>query len=399
MRGKKIFTILGGSSVWTPYLIRELAAYDIFRDMQIRLLGVTGAHLREVVDFSRGFPGGPLRIKAVVDVAEAIQGASVILNQVRIGGWASRLEDEMFPVKMGGVGDESLGVGGLTAALRTRPFIRHVSRTILQKAGDAWLLNLTNPSDLVSRGWYEAGCHRVISLCDYPQSQARKMAVPAGKPETASQFGFMGMTHVGWFIPPVGFQPDSQELESWYREWGAVPTAWRIRMADPEPFIREQQLHPGVRARKLEKLVAHLRAAIGKKDREAYLELLEERKPLWYGEVVIPALRGLLGEKPARLIVGLPNKGRLPGMPDNVIVENWAVINSGGAHPEPFPENPRCQKDITDFGMLRHLAFNLMLHPERRSLDSYVRSDPFARPIVSQGNLNRLLDEWPVKQE
>src|SRR5262249_53161276 len=140
------------------------------RDFQIRIQGPTESHLHEVAAFTRALVGDRLDLKATVDLKEAISGAAIILNQARIGGWPARLTDEVLPVRFGAIGDESLGIGGLRAAMRTWPFVVQVSSMILKYAPNAWLLNLTNPSDLVSRAWRQAGCHQVLSLCDHPQT-------------------------------------------------------------------------------------------------------------------------------------------------------------------------------------------------------------------------------------
>jgi len=398
MIGKRVLSVLGGGSVWTPYFIQQLAEHGLSNCLKIRLQGMTDSHLREVITFCRGFVKVPHDIKVTVDLEEAINGAAIILNQVRIGGWAARLQDEIFPVRWGGIGDESLGIGGMLNAIRTWPFVRKASRSILKHARDAWLLNLTNPSDLVSRAWLEAGCQRVLSLCDYPHTLVHEIASLAKRPDAAWQFGFIGMTHVGWLIPPAGLQlhplfNECPELIPWHREWGALPTKWRIRMSDVESLFNEQRLDPGSRARQLSKLVENLRDAIRMRDQEQYRELLEKRKPTWYIEMVIPALRSLLGGEPSRLVVGLPNQGRLREMSDDVILESWTVIENNGAYPETLPGNHPCQRDVVNFGRLRSLAFTVMKEPNRHLFARYLSSDPFTCSIATGGDLNRLLDE------
>src|SRR5262249_33607282 len=266
-------------------------------------------------------------LKATVDLKEAISGAAIILNQARIGGWPARLTDEVLPVRFGAIGDESLGIGGLRAAMRTWPFVVQVSSMILKYAPNAWLLNLTNPSDLVSRAWRQAGCHQVLSLCDHPQTLLREIAMLAEIPEIAFRFGFLGMTHVGWFMPPPDAQLNrllrkSPHLASWLQKWNALPTHWRIHLSDPDDLYLHQRRNMGHRARALKELAERLRELIRKQDVEQYQAFLLTRFPVWYSEIVVPAIESLLGGKPARLIVGLPNNGRLPEMNPNVQVES-----------------------------------------------------------------------------
>jgi 6-phospho-beta-glucosidase len=397
MNRPEIIAVLGGGSVWTPYLLQQLAELPFARDLQISLQGPTESHLHEVADFTRSLIGDRLETKVTISLEDAMRGAKIVLNQVRIGGWPARLDDEVLPVQLGGVGDESLGLGGLRAAIRTWPFVIKTSRAILKYAPEAWLLNLTNPSDLISRAWREAGCKRVVSLCDYPQNFIREMSTLAERPDVAPRFNFLGMTHVGWLMPPPGLQlhhliRKRPELTAWIQNWQALPTPWRIHLADPVVLARRQREAPGHRARQLQKLVEHLWEAIRERDTARYSEFLQERLPTWYTEVVTPAIRGLLGGEPARLIVGLPNNGRLFELNPDVQVETWAMLNDDGIHPEPLLENVPCQEDIVHFGETRALAFAVMIHPRSDILADYARSDPFVRYVTSQADWQQCLE-------
>lgn len=393
----KVITVLGGGSVWTPHLLQELADLPLSADIQIRLQGPTESYLHEVMAFTRALVGDRLDLRVTACLEEAISAATIILNQARIGGWSARLTDEVLPVRFGAIGDESLGLGGLRAAMRTWPFVVQASSMILKYAPDAWLLNLTNPSDLVSRAWRKAGCRRVLSLCDHPQTLLREIAMLAEIPEMAFRFGFMGMTHVGWLTPPPDVQLDHllrkrPELAPWLQEWNALPTLWRVHLSAPNDLLLRQRQCPGHRARELNELAELLRELIRKQDAEQYRALLLKRSPVWYSEIVAPAIGSLLGGEPSRLIVGLPNKGRLPEMGPDVQVESWAIVKDDGVYPEPFAENTLCQEDISRFGRTRDLAFAAVIDPSPRSLEIYARSDAFVCHGSCQIDWPELLD-------
>ncbi|HEX7774836.1 MAG TPA: hypothetical protein VF435_20590, partial [Pyrinomonadaceae bacterium] len=136
-----IICVLGGGSVWTPSLVEQVGRLPI-NDLVVRLHGLTPNHLHEVAALATKISGDGVQVEVSANLEEAVNGAQVILNQVRIGGWAARSADETIPVDLGFIGDESLGLGGWRAALRTKPFIAQASRAILKCASDAWLLNL-----------------------------------------------------------------------------------------------------------------------------------------------------------------------------------------------------------------------------------------------------------------
>ena len=392
----KILTVLGGGSVWTPYLLLRLAEIPEAEFLRIRLHGPTLAHLQEVRDFTRIAVGERLDVAVRTGLDEAVAGAEIILNQARIGGWKARLDDETLPVKLGVVGDESLGLGGLRAAIRTWPFIAQTARTISRLAPKALILNLTNPSDLMTRAWRQSGCKQAVSLCEYPQRFFQEIAALAADPDLACQSGFLGMIHVGWLIPPTGVRlhevlTKRPHLASWFQKWKALPTDWRIHLDNASSLLAGQRKNPGGRARQLMKLVKLLRKAFRAGDVELYRALLMQRPLEWYSISVIPMIRALLGGRPTRLIVGLPNAGRLQGLDSEVLLENWAAVDGYGIRPEPLPSNPECEHDVVAFGKCRALAFEAMRAPDRCRLASYLRADDFTRQASLQ-------PDWLEKQ-
>ena len=96
--------------------------------------------------------------------------------------------------------------------------------------------------------------------------------------------------------------------------------------------------------------------------------------------VAAPAIVALLGGKPARLIVGLPHGGHLPGLDPEVVIEAWTQVDAAGARPETFDGNARCRADILRFGASRGLAYAAIRSPEPLTLTQYAGSDPFAPP-------------------
>src|ERR1043166_3733401 len=192
-----IICVLGGGSVWTPKFVEQLCQLPI-DNLVVRLHGLTPNHLYEVSAFARKISGDRVQVQLSTNLEEAVSDAQIILNQVRVGGWTARFTDEKVPVELGFVGDESLGLGGLRAALRIKSFVAQTAKAILTYAPGAWLLNLSNPSDLVARLWRHYGCCKVLSLCSDAQTHTKEMAILAGAIEHASQFGFAGFSHIGW---------------------------------------------------------------------------------------------------------------------------------------------------------------------------------------------------------
>src|SRR5207247_11417696 len=97
-----------------------------------------------------GFEG---RLTLTGDLDRALDGASFVLIQLRVGGQEARLRDETIPLACGCIGQETTGAGGLGKALRTLPVVLDIAgRVREQAADDAWIVDFTNPVGIVVRG-------------------------------------------------------------------------------------------------------------------------------------------------------------------------------------------------------------------------------------------------------
>ena len=132
MNSSASLAIIGGGSVWTPRLIEELGRNLNGYNLEVRLHGPNHTNLETVVRFSSRFNGKGLLLRITPTLDETLDGVSIVLNQVRIGGWDERKIDETFPLQYGAVGDESLGLGGLRSAIRTMPHAKQLAESVLK---------------------------------------------------------------------------------------------------------------------------------------------------------------------------------------------------------------------------------------------------------------------------
>src|SRR5579872_1171855 len=119
--------LIGGGGVRSPLLIYglnearkaigadELAIYDVDLE-RAKLMGRLG----EII-VARA--GGDLRIEVARDIAGAVEGATFVLNSIRVGGISARARDERIALEHGYPGQETTGPAGLAMALRTIPVI------------------------------------------------------------------------------------------------------------------------------------------------------------------------------------------------------------------------------------------------------------------------------------
>src|SRR5215831_9270379 len=162
--------VIGGGSTYTPELVsglvRERERIDlrelVLHDIDPERLEVVGGLARRILE-RQGF-AGTLAITGELD--RALDGASAVLIQIRVGGQAARLRDETIPAACGCVGQETTGAGGLAKAMRTVPVVLEIAERARELAADdAWIIDFTNPVGIVTRALVDAG-HRAIGLCN-----------------------------------------------------------------------------------------------------------------------------------------------------------------------------------------------------------------------------------------
>ena len=119
--------------------------------------------------------GVDLRLSATVDRAAALDGAGAVLASFRPGGFEARRLDECIPLKYGLIGQETQGPGGFFMALRSIAVLKDVTTEMERHCPHAWLINYTNPVNIVSEAITHHSSIRTISLCEGPILFPRRM--------------------------------------------------------------------------------------------------------------------------------------------------------------------------------------------------------------------------------
>src|SRR5439155_20550820 len=80
------------------------------------------------------------------DLGRALDGASFVLVQIRVGGQQARLHAETVPLLCGCIGQETTGAGGFAKAMRTVPVMLELAERVGERAAPgAWIVDFTNP--------------------------------------------------------------------------------------------------------------------------------------------------------------------------------------------------------------------------------------------------------------
>src|SRR3954464_14694959 len=194
--------VVGGGSTYTPELVAGLARERerlelndvVLHDIDPERRDVVGGLAGRMLD-AAGYDGG---LSVTDDLDRALDGASFVLIQLRVGGQDARLSDETVPLACGCIGQETTGAGGLGKALRTVPVVLGIADRVRELANDgAWIVDFTNPVGIVTRALLDAD-HRAVGLCNVAIGFQRDLAARlGGKPEQIV-IDQVGLNHLTW---------------------------------------------------------------------------------------------------------------------------------------------------------------------------------------------------------
>src|SRR5438045_7788416 len=194
--------VIGGGSTYTPELVAGLARERDRLDLRELVLQDIDPERREVVGGLAGrmldAAGYEGELAVTDDLDRALDGASFVLIQLRVGGRAARLSDETIPLACGCIGQETTGAGGLGKALRTVPVVLEIAERVRELAApEAWIVDFTNPVGIVVRGLLDAG-HRAVGLCNVAIGFQRAIAPLLGVAPDRVLIDQVGLNPLTW---------------------------------------------------------------------------------------------------------------------------------------------------------------------------------------------------------
>ena len=288
--------ILGATSQSTPGLFRSLANSVRLPEITFRLCARDGGRLAGVVRAAGILTDGQAQLESYdfsdTGLAAALDGADVVLIQIRFGGLDGREYDEGFPLAFGACGDEGLGAGGLSAAWRSWPVLSSLLDRIRASCAGAAIFLLTSPGNLLTR--LASVGHQSLNVrgfCELPWTTLK-----SASPHDFNTYDYLGINHVGWIYGLPGKGPIASKY-------------WRLA-TEREAVLREQKTRPESRAAELKRLAAAALASYGDGDRAQINAALDARSAPWYSDAFAPLLESLF-ERHSRthFFFTIPNRG------------------------------------------------------------------------------------------
>jgi len=403
--------VWGGSAIATPELVDALRqALQPGEAMDVVLVGRTADKLQLVGELCRKLAEksqGDLRVSYTTDMEAALDGADYILSQVRVGGLQGRAFDESFPRDLGLPGEETVGPGGFSSALRTIPVVLDLVRIAEQAAPQALILNLTNPSSLVQYAIRRYSSMQVIGICDMPVSLIQMIAQVLGLPYAELEFDYVGMHHAGWVtgvrhrgrdVMPLALERADRltKLEidpQLIRAIGAIPSPYFRYYFHPDHMLAKT-VGRQTRAEELMAIQSIMEELYARPDAHERPDIYSRRGAYWYRAIVVPVLLSLVRDSRQVFIVNIDNNGTIPWLPTEGIIEVPCVVSASGAHPLTVGRVPL---DVQAF-LQRNCAYEMLAVQAivERSYDQALRA-LLLNPLIRDVSQARAVLEkvWP----
>ncbi|WP_406288992.1 6-phospho-beta-glucosidase [Embleya sp. NBC_00896] len=410
--------VVGGGSTYTPELADGLGRLSqtlpidelVLVDPSAERLEPVGAVVRRIL----ARHGHPARVTLTSDLDAGAEGAGAVLFQLRVGGQEARAQDEAWPLDCGCVGQETTGAGGLAKALRTVPVVLDAAERVRRVAPDAWIVDFTNPVGIVTRALLDAG-HRAVGLCNVAIGFQRRFAGLLGVAPERVRLDHVGLNHLTWErgvhvlddkgVPGPDLLPlllaehgpeiaaDVELPVDLMRGQGTVPSYY-LRYFYAHDAVVSGQRHTASRAEEVAAIERELLALYADPALDTKPALLERRGGAYYSEAAVALVAALVGGDVAAgdrvQVADVRNRGTLPFLPDDAVIEVPALVDARGATPLPLaPVGP------LQAGLIAHVAAyeELALDAALRGGRDRVFTALLAHPLVGQYDIAEALTD------
>ncbi|MFB0522767.1 MAG: alpha-galactosidase, partial [Candidatus Bathyarchaeia archaeon] len=326
--------------------------------------------------------GRKAKLKTTTDLDVALADADFAVAAIEVNRYLYWSQDFHVPRKYGfrQIYGENGGVGGIFHALRNMGPMVHIAKTIEKLCPNAILLNYTNPEHKLCEAISRLTSVEVYGLCHgvfmgkWQISQI--LNIPMEQLETTA----CGINHFTWFQKirdrrtGEDLYPRLRKIEGkadWLTQWhelalgrvlfrrfGLWPSPatnhygeyirWAEEfMADElQYFYDPMEGHPWQTG----KIPEFVYTADGVNTSRPWIAPTEQEKisgeeeaPITpSGELAVPIMEGVAcGLRKELAAVNAPNKGKIPNLPDDMVVELPAIADSGKVQTcqmEPLPE-------------------------------------------------------------
>ena len=374
MDGYLKIVVIGGGSSYTPELVEGLLnRLDELPIKELWLVDIEAGweKVNIIADLTKRMikkAGADIKVHVTLNRRAALKDADFICSQFRAGCLEGRIRDEHISMKYGMIGQETNGLGGFSNACRTIPIALEICKEIEELCPDAWLLNFTNPSGIVTEAILKRTDVKVVGLCNVPVIMEKGINELLDTKPGEAMIQFAGLNHFIFTRKVLlgGEDKHDQILEEILKgndklvprnippfEWpkplleslGMVPCAYLRYYYMTDDIIAQERAEAddaGTRGEVVKKMERSLFDIYANPELNVKPKELERRGGQYYSEAACELMSSIYNDKRTIMHVNTRNNGAISGLPDDCAVEVSSVITKSGPLPlnvAPFPED------------------------------------------------------------
>ena len=344
------FTIVGAGSSYTPELLDEMIVRRESLPIDELVLYDIDSHRLEVMEgFCKRYAAQrdfPIKIRSTTDIDDALYGAAFVDTQIRVGGNKQRVKDEKIPLKYGLIGQETTGAGGMMKAFRTIPVMLDVARHMEKSSPDGWLINYTNPAGLVTEAVKRYTNANIAGFCSggiFPKMWAKRSM---GIDYNRVQYDYVGLNHLNFIshITIDGRPITEKEFETLaetnddvgadiQKLLGCLTSPYLQYYYKTGQRVEELKAKSQTRGEYVQDLEKIVFAGYADANNADIPKELYKRGGGGYSEVAMNFVNAVYNNVDTEMVVNVQNKGAVPFLPDDGVVEINCLVNKRGMAP------------------------------------------------------------------
>lgn len=354
--------IIGAGSSYTPELIEGLIEHrSTLPVKELHLIDVEEGKtkLNIITDLTKRMlmkANYDIEVFSSLDRRNALPNADFVLCQIRVGQMQARIRDEEIPLSFGVLGQETTGVGGMMCGLRTIPVLLDICKDMEKLCPNAWLINFANPSGMVTEAILRHSKIRAIGLCNAPIGFKKAAAEMLQVEESLVCPEFVGLNHLHWVSSVLVNKEEclNKLLDGRYQSYTAANVAgigWEndfIQALGAIPsyylryfYMKEEMLQAMLDEYQKGEIRSHKVQAVEKRLFSLYAdpnlnekpEELSQRGGAYYSDAAVRLLDAIYNDKGEVHAVNVQNRGTLPFLSPEAVIEVNCIIRSDGATP------------------------------------------------------------------
>ncbi len=398
--------VIGGGSTYTPELIKGFI--DLKNQLpvdEIWLMDIDKSRLEIVGTFAQRMAvanGEPFKVLLTTDRSEALRDANYVITQIRVGNLAARREDEYLGRRNFLIGQETIGIGGMSNALRTVPVILDIARDMRKLAPAALLVNLTNPTGIVTEALNRHVADiNTVGICNSAYFTKKEilesLASSHGRTyqESDAEIQSLGLNHLSWYY---GFQLNGKDIwnevfESYVNDLekssrpaffpdfikrlGLIPNHYLEYYYNEDLMVREQDTWPPSRGEEVMMIKSQLLSAYANPDLVTLPDALKKRGGIFYSTVATRLINSHFNNLGDTYIVNVSHQGAVSGWETDWVLELPCRVDQNGIHPikvEPLPlYNYILLEQVKNFEIM---TIEAAVHGDRFAAHQAIRTHP-----------------------